>query len=216
MRIHTSTSRRVKVKSTFGAPPCICMRRSSASIHGSSATAQLQLSWSAGRLRQWGRPSAGLKHSVATSTVAVGSWASIQGPYYNCTNDSACRRRSERSKEQEDLRPARPRACMRKARIARKDVNFEAPFGGLGNFSCKRSFLLEECLLRATISVVNKDRAIKLRGGRTLLTCHATSLPVGRLFYRTAMAVGPAGLWKKQFRLRKIWLTFITFCGYLR
>ena len=27
------------------------------------------------------------------------------------------------------------------------------------------------------------------------------------------MAVGPAGVWKKQFRLRKIWLTFITFVG---
>ena len=61
---------------------------------------------------------------------------------------------------------------MRTARIARKDVNFEAPFGGLGSFSCKRSFLLEECLLRATISVVSKDGAINLRGGRTSLTCH--------------------------------------------
>ena len=61
---------------------------------------------------------------------------------------------------------------MRTARIARKDVNLEAPLGGLGSFSCKRSFLLEECLLRATISVVNKDGAINLRGGRILLTCH--------------------------------------------
>ena len=54
---------------------------------------------------------------------------------------------------------ARTTACMRRptARIARKDVNFEAPFGGLGSFSCKRSFLIEECLLRATISVVSKD-----------------------------------------------------------
>ena len=63
IRIHTSTSRRVKVKSTFGGPPC--MRRSSASVHGmhSSATA---FSWSAGRLRasSWH----GLKHSVATSS----------------------------------------------------------------------------------------------------------------------------------------------------
>ena len=33
-----------------------------------------------------------------------------------------------------------PHGCMRTARIARKDVNFEAPFGGLGSFSCKRSF----------------------------------------------------------------------------
>ena len=32
MRIHTSTSRRVKVKSTFGGLPCTCMRRSSASM----------------------------------------------------------------------------------------------------------------------------------------------------------------------------------------
>ena len=99
---------------------------------------------------------------------------------------------------------------MRTARIARKDVNFEAPFGGLGSFLCKRSFLLEECLLRATISVVSKDGAINLRGGSKL----ATSLPVGRLLYRKAMAVGLAGVWKKQFRLRKIWLTFVTFCGY--
>ena len=76
----------------------------------------------------------------------------------------------ERSKEQEDLRPARPRA-LRTARIARKDVNFEAPFGGLGSFSCKRSFFLEEYLLRAMFSVVNKDGAINLRDGRTLLTC---------------------------------------------
>ena len=67
---------------------------------------------------------------------------------------------------------ARTAACMRTARIARKDVNFEAPFGGLGSFLCKKSFLLEECLLRATISVVSKDGAINLRGGRTLLTCH--------------------------------------------
>ena len=32
IRIHTSTSRRVKVKSTFGGPSC--MRRSRASVHG--------------------------------------------------------------------------------------------------------------------------------------------------------------------------------------
>ena len=99
---------------------------------------------------------------------------------------------------------------MRTARIARKDVNLEAPCGGLGSFLCKRSFLLEECLLEATISVVSKDGAINLRGGRTLLTCHF----LGRLLYRKALAVGPAGVWKKQFRLRKIWLTFVTFCGY--
>ena len=57
--------------------------------------------------------------------------------------------------------------CMRTARIARKDISFEAPFRGLGSFLCKRSFLLEECLLRAAISVVSN-----LRGGRTLLTRH--------------------------------------------
>ena len=55
---------------------------------------------------------------------------------------------------------------------------------GLGSFLCKRSFLLEECLLRATISVVSEDGAINLRGGRTLLTCHffagwASSLEIG-------------------------------------
>ena len=42
--------------------------------------------------------------------LAVGSWATIQGP---CMNDNACRWRSDRSKEQEDRRPARPRACVR-------------------------------------------------------------------------------------------------------
>ena len=62
-------------------------------------------------------------------------------------------------------------ACLRTARIARKDVNFEAPFGGLGSFSCKRSFFLEEYFLRAMFSVVNKEGAINLRDGRTLLTC---------------------------------------------
>ena len=67
--------------------------------------------------------------------------------------------------------PARTTSCVRTARIERKDVNFEATFGGLGSFSCKRSFLLEECLLRTAISVVNKDGAINLRGGRTLLSC---------------------------------------------
>ena len=61
---------------------------------------------------------------------------------------------------------------MRTARTARKDVNFEAPFGGLGSFLCKRSFLLEEYLLRPTNSVVSKDGAFNLRGGKTLLTCH--------------------------------------------
>ena len=95
----------------------------------------------------------------------------IQGP---CTNDSACRRRSrersERSKEQEGFDPHGRVHAYGKG--STKDVNFEAPFGGLGSFSCKRSFLLEECLLRATISVVSKDGAINLRGGRTLLTCH--------------------------------------------
>ena len=74
----------------------------------------------------------------------------------------------------------RTATCMRTAKIARKDVNFEAPFGGLGSFLCKRSFLLEECLLRATISVVSKDGAINLRGGRTLLTCHFLAGWIGR------------------------------------
>ena len=107
---------------------------------------------------------------------------------------------------------ARMGACLRTARIARKDVNFEAPFGGLGSFSCKRSFFLEEYLLRAMFSVVNKVGAINLRDGRTLLT--GPFFLVGRLLYRKAMAVGPAGVWKKQFRLRKIWLTFVTLRGY--
>ena len=66
---------------------------------------------------------------------------------------------------------ARTAACLRTARIARKDVNFEAPFGGFGSFSCKRSFFLQEYLLRAMFSVVNKDGAINLRDDRTLLTC---------------------------------------------
>ena len=101
----------------------------------------------------------------------------------------------------------------RTARIARKDGNFEAPFGGLGCFSCKRSFFLEEYLLRAMFSVVNKDGAINLRDGEDIV-----NLPLlcrlDVFFYRKAKAVGPAGVWKKQFRLRKIWLTFVTFCGY--
>ena len=44
-------------------------------------------------------------------------------------------------------------------------------FQRLGSFSCTRSFILEECLLWATISVVGKDGAINLRVGRTLIIC---------------------------------------------
>ena len=40
------------------------------------------------------------------------------------------------------------------------------------------------------------------------------SLPVGNLLYRMAMAVGPASVRKWHVRLRKIWLTFITLCGF--
>ena len=70
IRIHTCTSRRVKVKSTFGGPPC--MRRSSASTYGSSAGWH-SICW----------PSEGLQLAMGWSTVlplAVGSWATIQGP----------------------------------------------------------------------------------------------------------------------------------------
>ena len=81
------------------------------------------------------------------------------------------RRRLKKKRALEGARrhSARPAWCVRTVRIARKDVNFEAPFGRLGSLSCRNSFLLEECLLRATIPVVNKDWAINLRGGRTLL-----------------------------------------------
>ena len=78
----------------------------------------------------------------------------------------------------------------------------------------QKELFLEEYLLRAMFSVVNKDGAINLRDGRTLLTCPFKFFAVGRLLYRKAMAVGQAGVWKKQFRLRKIWLTFVTFRGY--
>ena len=56
-------------------------------------------------------------------------------------------RRLKKKRELEGVRRplARTALCVRTARIARKDVNFEAPFGGLGSFSCKRNFLLEEC-----------------------------------------------------------------------
>ena len=108
---------------------------------------------------------------------------------------------------------ARTAACLRTARIARKDVNFEAPFGGLGSFSCKRSFFLEEYFLFELCFqwLTKTGRSTCETEGHCEL---APSLPVGRLLYRKAMAVGPAGVWKKQFRLRKIWLTFVTFCGY--
>ena len=69
--------------------------------------------------------------------------------------------------------------------IARKDVNFEAPFGGLGSFSCKRSFFLEEYLFRAMFSVVSKERSTCETGG---LTCPFFA------GYRQWLSV-----WKKQF-----------------
>ena len=71
IRIHTCMSRRVKVKSTFGGPPC--MRRSSASTYGSSAGRH-----SADLLAVWG-PSIQLGWSTVLP-LAVGSWATIQGP----------------------------------------------------------------------------------------------------------------------------------------
>ena len=91
-------------------------------------------------------------------------------------------------------------------------VDFEAPCGGLGSFSCKRTTLLGECLLRATRSVLKEDEAINLRGGRTFLTCPTFT---GVAFLdRKAMAVSPAGILKWNFQLRKIWLTFKAFCGF--
>ena len=71
--------------------------------------------------------------------LAVGSWATIQGPcamHAHTTalvDGEASARRSKKSFGPHDRLP-------RTARIAGKDVNFEAPFGGLGSFSCKRSF----------------------------------------------------------------------------
>ena len=70
IRIHTCTSRRVKVKSTFGGPPC--MRRSSASTYKVALQVGTQLiCW----------PSEGLQLGWSTVLpLAVGSWATIQGP----------------------------------------------------------------------------------------------------------------------------------------
>ena len=83
----------------------VCVDLAPVHNYGSSAGRH-----SADLLAVWG-PSAGLKHSVATSS----GWLSNDPRplRHACTNDSACRRRSERSKEQEDLRSARPRACVR-------------------------------------------------------------------------------------------------------
>ena len=75
IRIHTCTSRRVNVKSTFGGPPC--MRRSSASTYGSSAGRHSpDLAWIC-----WPSTSEGLQLGWSTVLpLAVGSWATIQGP----------------------------------------------------------------------------------------------------------------------------------------
>ena len=153
--------------------------------------------------------SARLKDSVATSS---GQLSNDSRPLHKRQRLSTEKRALEGSR--------RPSVCtavlMRTARIARNDVNVEAPLRGLGSFSRKRNILLEECLLRAPISVISKDHQPSTSceaGGHCEL---ATSLPVGRLFYRKAMAVGQAGVWKKQFWLRKVWLTFVTFCGYWR
>ena len=64
IQIHTCTSRRVKVKSTFGGPPCV--DPAPVDLHMVALqVCRSALSWSsAGRLRA----SAGLKHSVATSS----------------------------------------------------------------------------------------------------------------------------------------------------
>ena len=92
-----STSRRVKVKSTFGGPPpidnvCVDLYGSPA-MHSSSADP---------------RRSEGLWQGWRTVLpLAVGSWATFQG-----TNDRACRRRSAR-RSKKTLRPARRRACVR-------------------------------------------------------------------------------------------------------
>ena len=70
IRIHTCTSQRVKVKSTFGGPPC--MRRSSASTFMVALQVGTQLiCW----------PWEGLQLGWSTVLpLAVGSWATIQGP----------------------------------------------------------------------------------------------------------------------------------------
>ena len=70
IRIHTCTSRWVKVKSTFGGPPCVAI--DPAPVHMVALQVGTQLiCW----------PSEGLQ--LGWSTVlppAVGSWATIQGP----------------------------------------------------------------------------------------------------------------------------------------
>ena len=106
------------------------------------------------------------------------TWVEGQGSYWQWVAEQRSKERlheRQRLKKKRALegaiRPsARTASCVLTARTARKGVNFEAPFEGLGSFSWKRSFLLEEYLLRATISVVSKDGTINLRGGRTL-TC---------------------------------------------
>ena len=156
IRIQTSRSRsEVDAPRLGGPPPIDC-----------HATAQL-ISWSRSASCCW---SEGLWLGWMTVLpLVVGSWASCndQRP---CTNDNACREASAR-RSQKTFGPHGGVPAYDKDSTKLENVSFEAPFGGLGSFSCKRTFLLEECLLRATISVVSKDGVINLRGGRTLLIC---------------------------------------------
>ena len=102
--------------------------------------------------------------------------------------------------------------CEHTARIAQIDVSFEAPFGGLGSFSCKGAFYSRNAYFELQSQWLAKTgRSTCEVGGHCKL---APSLPVGHLLYRKAMVVGLAGVWKWHFRLQKIWLTFVTFCGF--
>ena len=67
-------------------------------------------------------------------------------------------------------------------------------------------------ILRAHAKGLTKTGRSTCEAGRH---CYlALSLPVGHLLYRKAMAVGPASVWKWHFRLWKIWLTSVMFCGF--
>ena len=87
-------------------------------------------------------------------------------------------------------------------------------FRGLGSFSCKRSFLLEECSLRATISVVSKDWMINLRDGRTLLTllCRLDVFSVERQWRLDRSTFGRSSFGFERSGL----LSSLMFCGYWR
>ena len=125
IRITTSTSPRVEVKPTFGGlADRRCMRRSS-SAHATQLICCCYLcrlkpvSWVEGQCCYW-------------------QWVAEQRSKERLHE----RRRLKKKRALKGARRplARTASCVRTARIARKDVNFEVPFGDLGSFSCKRNF----------------------------------------------------------------------------